>query len=225
MTGTRFYVERRRTYTTMSTKDAQMSRYPSLRGLIDRLHRESVAMPPQVDHFLDGKHTCNLLETESCYVVQLAIPGINPDTVHLQIATHMLTIHTRRAIPHVTCASYVWHGLPDGELTEVFALPGEVESARANATCENGILTIMLPKARNGGSVSIPVGWQSDTAGEDCAWLQDQSPIRTGPVTQPVKSPTISAKAGVCTQRPRLARSGLRAARKHNAAHRKQLGE
>lgn len=117
-----------------------------LPDVIDRLFQESFVVPTQFDRFLDGRRNCNLLETEVSFLVQLALPGVDLTSIQIQVVGQTLTVKAIRSIPAIENATYVWRGLTNDEFVEVFTLPTEVESEKAEATYENGVLFITLPK-------------------------------------------------------------------------------
>ena len=57
-------------------------------------------------------------------------------------------------MPH---GKVIWNGLPAGEFSETFTLPSEVVSDGAEATYDNGILTINMPKSEAAKVKTIPV--------------------------------------------------------------------
>lgn len=117
-----------------------------LPDLIDRLLQESFVVPTQFDRLVDGRRNCNLLETEGSFVVQLILPGVERKSIQILVVSQTLTIKAIRSVPTVENATYLWRGLTNDEFIEVFTLPTEVESDRADASYEDGILVITLPK-------------------------------------------------------------------------------
>lgn len=121
--------------------------FTRLPDLIDRLFRESLIAPTALDRFVDSGRTSNLLETKDAFVVQVVLPGVNPDEMQIQVVERQLLIKASCQIPTVENATYLYHGLRSDEISEVFTLPMEVLGDEAKATYERGILLVTLPKA------------------------------------------------------------------------------
>jgi HSP20 family protein len=119
--------------------------FTRLPDMIDQLFRESFVAPTRFERFFD-KRLCNLLETPTTYVMQLALPGVVFDKLHVNVVGRQLTINAWIAVPKIEDATYLWNGLFEEEFTEVFTLPMEVVGEKALATYEYGILNITLPK-------------------------------------------------------------------------------
>lgn len=139
-----------------------LTRYPSTRGLtrlpdlMNQLFQESVVLPSAFDgngHGLGSR----ILETPDAYLVQVALPGVEADSVDLQVTGQEITLKGRYAVPTPEGAKVLWGGLMNGEVAERFALPGEIDAGKADARFDNGILTITLPKAEHVKPRSITV--------------------------------------------------------------------
>lgn len=127
-----------------------MTRLPDL---IDRLFQESFVMPSAFDRTNSGTSRptfgVNLYETGDTYVLQAALPGLKTDGVDIQVVGRDLTIKGSTWSTAPENAQWLWRGIGAGEFQESFTLPVEIESDRVQATYENGILSIELPKAEH----------------------------------------------------------------------------
>lgn len=89
--------------------------------------------------------------TKDEVVIIAAVPGIKAD--QLEITINQNTVTLRGSIPNVASseeakdATWYLHELPHGGFQRSLTLPVEVDSARADATFEDGILRLRLPKA------------------------------------------------------------------------------
>lgn len=90
-----------------------------------------------------------------------AIPGIDPGTLDLAVQRGVLTVRGRltATITPEERARYRWYhrSLPEGQVSFSVALPTEVDAGAAQASYENGILTVRLPKAAAVKPKAIPV--------------------------------------------------------------------
>ena len=84
-----------------------------------------------IDNFKESVPAANVKETETEYVLELAIPGRKKEDFNVEIDNDILT--TRREF---TFSSF----------KRVFSLPETISLDKINATYEDGILKFVLPK-------------------------------------------------------------------------------
>lgn len=114
------------------------------------------AKPWSVEHSLPAM---NVLENEKAYTVQLAVPGMTKEDFNISLDTDdTLVVRTTRKCgrrdneegekeacekrrPHFLRREFGYV-----RFEESFALPEDVDKEAINATVENGMLTIELPK-------------------------------------------------------------------------------
>ncbi len=84
--------------------------------------------------------------TEDAIVVRAAVPGLQPDQVEITIEGDTLTLRGEfpRPIENVT---YIFAERPWGRFTRTLQLNVPVQPDKAEATFDNGMLTLTLPKA------------------------------------------------------------------------------
>jgi HSP20 family protein len=89
--------------------------------------------------------------TEDEIVILAAVPGISPDDLDISIEKNTLSISG--SVPsvaksdHAKGATWYMHELPSGTFRRTLTLPMDVDAAKIEATFENGILRLTLPKA------------------------------------------------------------------------------
>jgi len=88
----------------------------------------------------------NLLETWQSYWLQIAVPGIDVDTLRLQAIGRQVHLNGRFTPRVIETATFLRQDLFVGEFSEIFELPEEIDGHHAEAHVEGGILTIRLPK-------------------------------------------------------------------------------
>lgn len=124
----------------------------SLRSAMDRLFNESV-IPGQRAESSRGVLPLDVYSTDHEVVVLAAIPGMNPDDIRITIEKNTLVL--AGSMPNVAeaedsrDASWYLHELPHGTFERTLTLPMELDATRAEATFENGMLRLTLPKAEN----------------------------------------------------------------------------
>jgi HSP20 family protein len=136
-----------------------VTRYPTQNGmtrlpdLMDRLFRESFVLPTVLDRTVNGGNRSslpvNLFETGEGYVLQVALPGMDPEKLDIQVVGREVSIKgsVDGSVPEN--GKWLWQGIPTGEFFESFTLPVEVQGDSTEATYEHGVLVLTLPKAEH----------------------------------------------------------------------------
>jgi HSP20 family protein len=125
-----------------------------LPDLVSRLFNESFVMPSLFDSTAFGGTArpslpVNLYESTEAYIVQVALPGLDPDNLEIKVTGRELAIkgQFKSLIPEN--ASAIWQGIPAGQFFETYTLPADLDSDNVEATYEHGILWLTLPKAEH----------------------------------------------------------------------------
>jgi HSP20 family protein len=126
---------------------------------IDRLFQDIVAEPAPTTRTMQVSERipCNLVETWANYVLQIALPGIDPTKLQILAVARQVTVLGKYHIPPVDNGTYLWQGLDAEEFSQVFTVPAEVDGDKAQARFQQGILTIWLPKVAYLKPKSIPL--------------------------------------------------------------------
>ena len=81
-------------------------------------------------------------------VVKASVPGVNPDGIDLAIEDNILTIRAERKSDFENGqAEYLIQERPMGMFYRALRLPDTVDAEKIQSSYENGVLTIVLPKA------------------------------------------------------------------------------
>ena len=100
----------------------------------------------------------DIYEKDDALVVKGALPGVRPDEVDISVTEDILTIKGETKSEEETKdESYHRRELRYGAFARSIALPTLVNHDKAEATFENGILTITLPKAEEVKPKSIKI--------------------------------------------------------------------
>lgn len=101
----------------------------------------------------------NLSEDKDNYYVRAELPGVKGDELDIQITANNLAISGERKIAaEESGAKYHRREREAGTFSRMIGLPGEVDSDKVDANLENGILTIVVPKAEIAKPKQITVG-------------------------------------------------------------------
>lgn len=139
---------------------ANLSRYNplsemvSLREAMDRLFEDSFISPRS----WAGRGVMgNLFETADGFVLQVPMPGANPDAVEITAQQDSLTLKWETNVSVPEGATVHWQGFTPGQYQQTFTLPSPINSDRAEASYNDGILTLNLPKAEHAKAHTLKV--------------------------------------------------------------------
>lgn len=117
------------------------SPWSGLESEIDRLFE--TALGRLGDSTSSTRFPVDLYEDKENTYVRAELPGINRDDINVEMVEDYLTISASRKTPAA-------NGEGEGEQSFSFSrsvtIPGQVQADKVNATYENGILTVTLPK-------------------------------------------------------------------------------
>jgi HSP20 family protein len=101
----------------------------------------------------------NVRESESSYEVEAPIPGLRPEDVSVTFADGVLTIRAEHKEEQRTeQGQTLRREFFRGDSIRQLGLSGEIDPERIEATIENGILTVLVPKAAKAQPRRIPIG-------------------------------------------------------------------
>ena len=100
----------------------------------------------------------DVYETDDALVVKGALPGVRPEEVDISVTGDVLTIKGETKSEEETKdGNYHRRELRYGSFARSVPLPTRVNHEKAEATFENGILTVTLPKAEEVKPKSIKI--------------------------------------------------------------------
>lgn len=108
--------------------------------------------------YQEGQLSIDVFQDKDNLIVKSTIAGVKPENIDISINHDMLTIRGKReeskkiAEENYLCRECYW-----GSFSRSLILPFEVKTDKIEAELENGILTIILPKAKKVQEVSIKV--------------------------------------------------------------------
>jgi HSP20 family protein len=88
----------------------------------------------------------NVFRERDGYVVRLEVPGVAPDTIAVEAEGRTLTIRGKRELAPPPGGSYHRRERGVGEFSRSLQLPADLDLARSEATCKNGLLTVRIPR-------------------------------------------------------------------------------
>jgi HSP20 family protein len=82
------------------------------------------------------------------YVIEAPVPGLKPDEINIEITIDSVTISTEsQRSADEDGRKYFQREQPTGRMSRVFEFPMDLDTDNVQATLENGILKIRVPKA------------------------------------------------------------------------------
>jgi len=117
----------------------------SLREAMDRLFEDSFVRPLGSSE-RERRLPLDVYTTPSEIVVMASVPGLKPDEVDITIEGDTLTIGGE-VKPPLENVEYIFQERGFGKFSRTLTINVPVEHDKAEASFENGVLTITLPKA------------------------------------------------------------------------------
>lgn len=106
----------------------------------------------------NGYFPVDLYETDDEIVVEASLPGVKPDELQVSVTGDTLTVKGETKAEHEgEEPNYYRKERRYGSFQRVLTLPVEVDSDKAHATFENGVLNLRLPKKPEARSKTIEV--------------------------------------------------------------------
>ena len=122
----------------------------TVRQAMDRLFEDSFVRPSRALPGVDGPGGVALdaYQTPDEVVVKAAMPGMKPEEVDIDITGDTLTIKgVSKAEDEVKSEDYIYRERRYGAFSRSMVLPGGLKSDQAEATMEDGVLTLRIPRA------------------------------------------------------------------------------
>ena len=126
--------------------------FSDLRTTMDRLFDEGFSRPwrviPSVE-YRESTFPVEVSETEGEIEVKASLPGVKPDEVEITVNNDVLTIKAEHKEETVEDKKrdYYRREIRYGAMQRSLSLPVSVDSDKAEARFENGVLALRLPKA------------------------------------------------------------------------------
>lgn len=122
------------------------SEFISLREAVDKLFEDSFIRP------FNGFGTTHafpvdLTETKDAYLLKASLPGMKPEHITIEATADGLTIKgEQKESTELKEEQYLRKELHYGKVQRSFTLPLAIDPNKVEASFENGIVTVTLPK-------------------------------------------------------------------------------
>jgi HSP20 family protein len=122
----------------------------SLRQAMDRLFEDSFVRPSRFLSTIGEAiaPTLDVYQTPNEVVMKAALPGVKPEDVSIDITGETLTIKGEsKAEQEIKKEDYLYQERRYGAFSRNAVLPSGLKPDKAEATMEDGVLTLTIPKA------------------------------------------------------------------------------
>ncbi len=106
-----------------------------------------------------GRVRIDVQDKGDAFEVKADLPGVRKEDIQVQVEGNVVTLsaEVRQEDSQTQEGKLVHSERYFGSLARSFALPADVDSGSAKARCEDGVLTLSLPKARSSRSTRLMV--------------------------------------------------------------------
>lgn len=170
-----------------------------LRDTMDRMLEESFVQPlrgaiESVDAPGRGTFPVDLVDGGDHFLLRAALPGVQPDHVHVQVQGETVTIKGDvQAHDEREQARWLVRELRNGEMQRHVRLPAAVAADRAEAQFEHGLLTLTLPKVKATGPRRIRVSARSGASANPS--VSDPTKPEVAPGVMPAQRQSMAKEA------------------------------
>lgn len=144
--------ERRQPLRELAVLQEEMGR----RLLVERERGTGVAAPAP------WQPAADICEDREAIIVCLELPGLDQSEIDVQIEEQTLIVQGERRLEEQDGLNYPRIERSYGPFRRTFALPSNIDQTRVRASCERGVLRVVLPKRQGSGARQIEVEVRHD---------------------------------------------------------------
>jgi HSP20 family protein len=97
----------------------------------------------------------DVIDAEKQYVLEVDLPGVDPNSVQVELEQGLLQIKGERQASHGEEAAYTYRERLSGKFERSFRVPDAVDAEAITAKYDKGVLEIRVPKVER--SRKIPI--------------------------------------------------------------------
>lgn len=106
----------------------------------------------------EGQLSVDVYQTASDIVIKSTIAGVKPEDIDISIQNDMITIRgQRQREKEIKDEDYFYQECYWGGFSRSIILPVEVRTDKIDAALKDGVLTVILPKARKSRAITVRV--------------------------------------------------------------------
>ncbi len=122
-------------------------RMSTLRDAMNRLFEESINEPAVNER--EMLLAADVQTDEDSYVITALVPGLKADDLNIEVLNNTVSLRGEFKSTEIDGAKYLMCELPAGRFSRVISLPTALDPARAEASIQNGVLHLRVPKAES----------------------------------------------------------------------------
>jgi HSP20 family protein len=119
----------------------------TLRDAMNRLFEESINEPAVNER--EMLLAADVQTDEDAYVITALVPGLKADDLNIEVLNNTVSLRGEFKSTEIDGAKYLMCELPAGRFSRVISLPTALDPARAEASIQNGVLHLRVPKAES----------------------------------------------------------------------------
>jgi HSP20 family protein len=108
----------------------------------------------------------NIYDTGNDIVMVAPMPGVEAEDIDIEVVGTTIALRASLRGPGQQRRQYLLHEWTYGPYERTVQLPVEVDGQHANATHDNGVLVVTLPKARRSRAVRVPLRQMTSSGAE-----------------------------------------------------------
>lgn len=110
----------------------------------------------------EGQLSLDIYQTDKNLIIKSTIAGAKPDDIQIYLKNDLLTVRGKRDLPDdIVDADFLFRECYWGPFSRSIILPIDVQADKIKASMDNGVLTIILPKAPQAKQIIIKIKNQS----------------------------------------------------------------
>lgn len=169
-----------------------------LSDAMSQLFRDAFTSPYGAGAMTTGL-AINLYEKDDNYILQIPLPGAKLDQLDITTRENVVTLQGTIDFTAPDGARPLFLGAGGGQFREQIILPSDVDAENVQAQYQDGVLTLMLPKAAHARERKVRITQaqaQSGGNGQRQGRLQDQGQTGTQQQATSGSAQTTSSGAG-----------------------------
>jgi HSP20 family protein len=110
------------------------------------------------EDYEEGQLSIDVFQTPEALIIKSTIAGVKPKDIDISLNNDMLTIRGKREMDEIIREeNYLFKECYWGSFSRSIILPVEIQEDKIEAQLENGVLTVILPKAKASKQIFIKV--------------------------------------------------------------------
>ncbi|QRN83162.1 Hsp20/alpha crystallin family protein [Chloroflexota bacterium] len=99
----------------------------------------------------------DVVADNDAFTIKALLPGVSADDLDIQIVNEIVTLSGELKTDRGEGTNYLLAEIPGGKFHRVITLPMPLNAANVEASLENGVLTLVIPKAEEAKPRTIKV--------------------------------------------------------------------